>query len=91
MKLHYKMFSVSIAFTLNVKTYCDSQEEFLCPFLFLTLSPFAFFLLYSLFPENLPWILYGSISSSLCAWFQKVLLSATEGSCLFSDCSLADI
>lgn len=43
MKLHYKMFSVSIAFTLNVKTYCDSQEGFLCPFLFLILSPFAFF------------------------------------------------
>lgn len=43
MKLHYKMFSVSIAFTLNMKTYCKSQEGFLCYFLFLIFFPFAFF------------------------------------------------
>lgn len=44
------MFSVSIAFALDVK---NSQEGFLCPFLFLILSSFAFFLLYSQFPEHL--------------------------------------
>lgn len=74
MKLHYKMFSVSIAFTLNMKTYCKSQEGFLSYFLFLIFSPFAlifFFFLDSLFPQNLAWILYRNISNALYAWFQK--------------------
>lgn len=82
MKLHYKMFSVSIAFTLNMKTYCRSQEGFLCHFLFLILSPVAFFLLDSLFPDNLLWILYRDISSSLCTWFQKCgCLPLKEAAC----------
>lgn len=44
MKLHYKMFSVSIAFTLNMKTYRNSQEGFLCPY------PFSLLLFSSVFP-----------------------------------------
>lgn len=42
MKLRYKMFSVSIAFTLNMKTYCSVQEGPLCPFPFLPVPLFFY-------------------------------------------------
>lgn len=67
MKLHYKMFSVSIAFALNMKTYCNTQGISLSFSLSFLPVPLFFCILW--FPKNLPWILYGNIFSSLRSWF----------------------